>query len=494
MAKKKNDRPKVFISYSWTDADHESWVIQLATDLEESGVHIILDKWDLREGADKYAFMEKMVTDPTVRKVIIVCDRVYAEKADGRMGGVGTETQIISQELYDQIDPSDQVQKFVAVITEQDENNKPFIPTFLKSRIYIDMSDSHLRTDNFEQLLRWIYDKPLFKRPEKGKPPAYLFEESEIDLGTTSRFRQAVDALKQNKEAASGICQEYFETFALNLEKIRIQPEKGKQFDDQVVESIESFLPYRDQIIDLFLTIGRYRSDLAFYDIVHRFFEQILPYGYWPPNLRTWDPLHADNFKFILNELFIYVIAALLKSGRFEAVNELLEQEYYFHTGSPEEPEGNMAPFTYFNSHSRSLVNRNKRLNLRCLSLMADILKQRAKRYDLTFIDVMQADFVLYIRSELQVATEGLFQWEWWPHSLVYATFRGRYPTFELFARAQSSRYFNQIKIALGVSEKGDLVNLIEKYKAGKRTVPTWEFDSINPSFLMNIEKIATKQ
>ena len=94
MAKKKNDRPKVFISYSWTDADHESWVIQLATDLEESGVHIILDKWDLREGADKYAFMEKMVTDPTVRKVIIVCERVYAEKADGRMGGVGTETHI----------------------------------------------------------------------------------------------------------------------------------------------------------------------------------------------------------------------------------------------------------------------------------------------------------------------------------------------------------------------------------------------------------------
>src|SRR5450631_3686414 len=47
------------------------------------------------EGHDSIAFMEKMVTDPTVEKVIIVSDRVYAEKADGRRGGVGTEAQII---------------------------------------------------------------------------------------------------------------------------------------------------------------------------------------------------------------------------------------------------------------------------------------------------------------------------------------------------------------------------------------------------------------
>ena len=51
--------PKTLISYSWTSPDHEAWVLQLATELEESGVDVIFDKWDLREGADKYAFMEK---------------------------------------------------------------------------------------------------------------------------------------------------------------------------------------------------------------------------------------------------------------------------------------------------------------------------------------------------------------------------------------------------------------------------------------------------
>ena len=93
--------PKLFISYSWSDAEYEQWVVGLATDLRESGVDVILDKWDLKEGHDAVAFMEQMVTNPEIKKVAIICDEKYAAKADGRAGGVGTETQIISREVYE---------------------------------------------------------------------------------------------------------------------------------------------------------------------------------------------------------------------------------------------------------------------------------------------------------------------------------------------------------------------------------------------------------
>ncbi|HNC50307.1 MAG TPA: TIR domain-containing protein, partial [bacterium] len=95
-----NSPPRLFISYSWSTPEREQWVIDLAMELVNSGVDVILDKWDLREGHDSIAFMEKMVTDPSISKVIIVCDQVYANKADDRTGGVGTETQIISAEVY----------------------------------------------------------------------------------------------------------------------------------------------------------------------------------------------------------------------------------------------------------------------------------------------------------------------------------------------------------------------------------------------------------
>ena len=70
--------PKLFISYSWSSHSHEQLVLQIATELVESGVDVILDKWDLKEGHDAYAFMEKMVTDPDIKKVAIISDRVYA--------------------------------------------------------------------------------------------------------------------------------------------------------------------------------------------------------------------------------------------------------------------------------------------------------------------------------------------------------------------------------------------------------------------------------
>lgn len=137
----------------------------LANELAEAGVEVVFDKWDLREGHDAIAFMEKMVTDPTITKVAMVCDKVYAEKADGRRGGVGTETQIISREVYEKTDQD----KFVALIAERDENGAPFLPTYYKSRIYIDLSDATNYAKNFEKLIRWAFDRPLYVRPQLGE-------------------------------------------------------------------------------------------------------------------------------------------------------------------------------------------------------------------------------------------------------------------------------------------------------------------------------------
>jgi len=76
------EHPRVFISYSWSTPEHEAFVVDLATTLRDNGVDAILDKFDLKEGQDKYVFMESMVTDPKVTKVLVLSDRKYAEKAD----------------------------------------------------------------------------------------------------------------------------------------------------------------------------------------------------------------------------------------------------------------------------------------------------------------------------------------------------------------------------------------------------------------------------
>ena len=109
--------------------------------------------------------MESMVSDTEIRKVIIISDKKYAEKSNSRTAGVGTEAQIISPEIYANTAQS----KFVVVVAEKDERGNAYLPLYYKSRIYIDLSNADGYAQNFEKLVRWIYDKPVDIRPEFGE-------------------------------------------------------------------------------------------------------------------------------------------------------------------------------------------------------------------------------------------------------------------------------------------------------------------------------------
>lgn len=158
------EHPKVFISYSWSPPEHEQFVVDLATSLRGHGVDAVLDKWDLKPGHDKYAFMESMVVDPGIQKVLVVCDKKYQEKANARAGGVGTESQIISQELYGRVNQT----KFVPVVCEYDDDGQACLPVFMKHLIYIDLSSDERYGAGLDELLRLIYAQPFHEKPKLG--------------------------------------------------------------------------------------------------------------------------------------------------------------------------------------------------------------------------------------------------------------------------------------------------------------------------------------
>ena len=99
----KIEHPKVFISYAWGSEKYQAKVLSFATDLVNDGIDVQFDKWSLKEGNDTYAFIEQSVTDPGITNVLILLDEQYEKKANSRSGGVGTETQIISPEIYNKV-------------------------------------------------------------------------------------------------------------------------------------------------------------------------------------------------------------------------------------------------------------------------------------------------------------------------------------------------------------------------------------------------------
>jgi hypothetical protein len=189
-------KPKVFISYSWTSPGHQEQVRRWAERLLNDGVEVVIDVFDLKEGHDKYHFMERMVTEPDITHVLVVCDKGYAEKADAKKAGVGTESQIISSEVYGKVDQS----KFIPIACEFSEDREPFLPVFLKSRIWIDFSSPEAANQNWEQLVRLLHGKPAYQKPQVGRPPAYITEATGAlaspAVGKFATFKQAASTMQ----------------------------------------------------------------------------------------------------------------------------------------------------------------------------------------------------------------------------------------------------------------------------------------------------------
>jgi hypothetical protein len=100
----------------------------------------------------------------------------------------------------------------------------------------------------------------------------------------------------------------------------------------------------------------------------------------------------------------------------------------------------------------------------------------------------MQADFVAYLRAEIQAKTPF---GGWWPDTLVFR--HEASVAFEIFARAASRGYFQRIKPLLGIDTPKDLEPLFEKYRTGARTVPQWRFHGVDPIGLAGYTRLATR-
>jgi hypothetical protein len=357
---------KTFISYSWSSKIHEAWVLDLATALRESAVDVVLDKWDLKEGHDVVAVMERMGTDAGIEKVIMVFDRRYVEKANDWSGGVGTEAQIITSQIYERSDQD----KFIGVIAEVDAEGKPYKPVYYASRLHIDLSNEDTYAENFDQLLRWLFGKPAYPKPPLGKPPEFL-NDSSVVLPTRSRAQRTLNLLRTASPAALGSLQDYLESLSDGFEALRLAGSNQPDFDEGVIKSIGAFTPYRDEYLSVLGSLVRTPLSEDLVLALKRFFERLIPFLTRPPQLMSWSDHWFDNYGFIIHELFLYTVAVLIKHERFAEVSAFLGDGFYAAALSETGRADPIQPFTVFRHHLPSLAMRNQRLKLGRLSLHA---------------------------------------------------------------------------------------------------------------------------
>jgi hypothetical protein len=479
------EHPKVFISYSWTNPEHEQFVVDLATTLLGHGIDAVLDKWDLKPGHDKYVFMESMVVDPSVQKVLVICDQKYQEKANARAGGVGTESQIISQELYGRVTQT----KFVPVVCEYDDDGLPCLPVFMKGLIYIDLSSDERYGAGLDELLRLIYAQPFHQKPKLGGIPSFV---SSSGASYVKELGAALRAIQDGKPNRQGLEALFIKSLLGEVTRLYVTPE-GADYDEGVFQAISSTKVLRDQLAEYVDVVAAFSGDDTNSLVPFLRLMEGLGGHFGPPTDQgSFYPGWADLYYFFAHEAFLIQTAALLRHNRWRCLRRLTSAIYVIQNSRQSDTVAET--YVAFDKGMVSLdEHRNKRLNLNRVSVVADMLKERCSTDKTSFPELLEADVFLMLGSFVSsFSPTPPTDWPriWLAHTTVYASYGNR---LKVFLRAADEDIRTGIRTAIGVTSGSDLQTRLEAaqkrfpdFNRNRRHHDQFEFlDAINFSELV---------
>lgn len=470
--------PKIFISYSWTSPGHQERIRQWAERLIQDGIDVVLDIYDLREGHDKYTFMEQMVTDPSITHVLIMCDKTYSEKADAKKAGVGTESQIISGEVYKKVVQS----KFIPIACELSEDSEPYLPTFLRSRIWIDFSSLESVNANWERLVRLVYGKPALQKPERGQPPAYIKSDiSSPSNPATGKFNTFKQALLENRKGLKIYRQEFLSACTSYADALRTRTIPNlESLGAKILEDCGKLKNIRNLIIDWVLLESDVSPTTEFCDSLLDYLENLRDLKSRPVEVNQWNDSWFEAHAMFVYETFLYIVAALLRTKSFE----LLRQIFTYHYIRPKHERYTNEKFDSFGcfyGYSDALQSVLAPKGRRLHSPAAELIKRQADREDIPFSSVMEGELLILLMTLISPEAR------WYPQTLHYCS----HHEFTFFERATQHKHFSKLSIITGIDD-ADRLREVAKSGYTRLGVDKWYDFGLYGSFwgLMNMDHL----
>lgn len=443
--KNRIEHPKVFISYAWGSQEHDEKVIALATTLKGDGVDVIFDKWQLKEGNDTFKFMEKSVLDESITNVLILIDPIYAKKANERAGGVGTETQIISSEVYNKVEQT----KFIPVVFERDVEGNVCKPQYLKGLLHFDLSMPGSYDIEYQRMVRTLYGIDTFKEPELGNPPTWLEERPKVSYKSrviNDFFRgMASDALKKHK-------------FVENIEDLKIQILGYEYTKSEVIPCYLELMPFRDEFL-LLVKNSEYVHEG--YKQIAKFLEELMY------EIRRQQINYLNLKVTFVHECFIYVVAYYLKKSANEALRYLLNKTYFAGSSHFNQDADSYNCFYCYNDVLDSAVCKrdDKKYYSGTAALWIENINVEACNKD----EFVSGDLLCHSASLLISNYDK--DWAWFPLTYVYNTdkYRGLFATCS--KRLVSKEHLEEMMFVLNFESmdmfKEQYKNVEEKFHKG---------------------------
>ena len=442
---------KVFISYSWGNKEHQDWIVNLGTRLMNDTVDVVLDRWSLKDGHDIFSFMEEMVKSDDIFRVLIICDENYRNKANERTGGVGTETQIITPEIYS----NQKQEKFIVI--ERDSDNKPYLPIYLSSRKYIDFSNEEYFENSYEELLRNILEAPAIPKPKLGTtPPLYITENKTNNSEVNSLLRTLDNQIKKYPEKINQYSSHFLELFSDNLWGFDVNCVSRNliEYGDMLYDNLLNYKILRDDFISYLLIVTNIDVKLDVDDLID-FFGNKPMYLLPKDTTGSWNDTQFEIYKIIFQELFIYTIAVCLKNKNYSLIADLLLSHYYKKDKYNRDNETKR--FTFLYSYHENFENYLSQKYNKVSGFGYYIISNLNEK--ITKEQIVLADLLCYIIGELYKQQD--YYDRWFPNCYIYKPSRH----FDFFDKLESKRYFEKIKEIFDVDTPEELSSLLVKYK-----------------------------
>ena len=315
-----DDRPKVFISYSWDDEDHKKWVRRLSDDLRSIyGIYTFLDQYN-RGGMDLISFMHKGIS--LADRVLIIGTPIYKEKSEKfESGGARYEDQLITIDIYNSIETA----KFIPILRKGQFTTS--FPKIMEKRTGYDFCNDLEYSDKLEEVAADILDKPL------NAPPPVLSDISQVSFPS-----KEIRAIENNKNIFISKIKSFISNHNI-IDYTELIEDEGRTIYGIIQENAHYDFPMTPQIFQQYCQIHLRLIDnlISALPIVIRYAsdEYLSPYIVVMVRLCTKEFKNGETtcegtqYMHFLSAMFLFHTLGILcvKYNRFAIIKELMQTE-----------------------------------------------------------------------------------------------------------------------------------------------------------------------
>ena len=169
------ERPSCFVSYAWGEPSHEKWVLQLAKDLRNADIDVILDRWHNTPGTSLIKFIEQI---EMAQFVVSVGTPLYLEKYKTKKIDpvVAAEIKLINTRLR-KLSAEESVRPVLLAGTQEES-----FPALFEDSVYLDFRDRDNYFMRLFELILSLHNIP-FDHPRVDK----FREEMQSERGRVAR-------------------------------------------------------------------------------------------------------------------------------------------------------------------------------------------------------------------------------------------------------------------------------------------------------------------